>query len=161
MSTTDSTLRRDPARDDRITVHFRAREFDCHDGTPVPRSAHAALRRLCEEYLEPMRQRFGAGIVVSGYRHRRYNDRVGAPPGADTSTTSIRARSPRTSASRVGRRRSGQTRPNVSVRRASAATSAPASSTWTHGEARRPAGSARGAVSFLQCGAFAFFWLQR
>jgi len=77
MSTTDSTLRRDPARDDRITVHFRAREFDCHDGTPVPRSAHAALRRLCEEYLEPMRQRFGAGIVVSGYRHRRYNDRVG------------------------------------------------------------------------------------
>ena len=77
MSATDSILRREPARDDRITAHFRAREFDCHDGTPVPPVAHAALRRLCERYLEPMRLRFGAGTIVSGYRHRRYNDRVG------------------------------------------------------------------------------------
>lgn len=62
---------------DRLTPHFRLAEFDCHDGTPVPPEAHAALERLCVDYLEPLRERFGVGIVISGFRHRRYNDGVG------------------------------------------------------------------------------------
>ena len=77
MATADSPLRREPAANDRITAHFRLREFACRDGTPVPPSAHAALRRLCERYLEPMRERFGPGTVVSGYRPRAYNERIG------------------------------------------------------------------------------------
>ena len=64
----------------RLTPHFHVGEFDCRDGTPVPPTAHAALRRLCEHYLEPMRARFGVCIVVSGYRHRAYNDRIGGAP---------------------------------------------------------------------------------
>jgi uncharacterized protein YcbK (DUF882 family) len=62
---------------DRVSSHFRVAEFNCHDGTPVPAGAHDAVRRLCEEYLEPMRERFGAARVLSGFRHRAYNDRIG------------------------------------------------------------------------------------
>jgi uncharacterized protein YcbK (DUF882 family) len=62
---------------DRITPHFRVAEFDCRDGTPVPVAAHDALRRLCEMYLEKLRGRFGAARVLSGFRHRAYNDRIG------------------------------------------------------------------------------------
>ena len=76
MTTTDSR-RPQPRATDRLTPHFRVREFDCHDGAPVPPAAYPALRELCERYLEPLRERFGVGIVVSGFRHRAYNDRVG------------------------------------------------------------------------------------
>jgi uncharacterized protein YcbK (DUF882 family) len=62
---------------DRITPHFRVAEFDCHDGTPVPVGAHGALQRLCQQYLEKMRAEFGPARVLSGFRHRAYNDRIG------------------------------------------------------------------------------------
>jgi uncharacterized protein YcbK (DUF882 family) len=62
---------------DRITPHFRVAEFDCQDGTPVPVAAHDAVRRLCDRYLERMRARFGPARVLSGFRHRAYNDRIG------------------------------------------------------------------------------------
>ena len=62
---------------DQITPHFRVAEFNCHDGTPVPSGAHAALKELCELYLEPLRSRFGACTVISGYRHKAYNRRIG------------------------------------------------------------------------------------
>ena len=66
-----------PPAPDRLTPHFRLAEFACRDGTPVPASAQDAVRALCELYLEPLRRRFGVCTVVSGYRHRRYNDAVG------------------------------------------------------------------------------------
>ena len=65
---------------DQITPHFRLAEFNCHDGTPVPIAAHAALKELCELYLEPLRSRFGACTVISGYRHKAYNRRIGGAP---------------------------------------------------------------------------------
>lgn len=61
----------------RASKHFLIREFDCRDGTPVPKAAHAGVRRLCEQVLEPMRQQFGACHVTSGYRHRAYNAAIG------------------------------------------------------------------------------------
>ena len=61
---------------DQITPHFRVAEFDCADGRAVPVEAHNALLRLCEQYLEKMRARFGPAAVNSGYRPRDYNDRI-------------------------------------------------------------------------------------
>jgi hypothetical protein len=60
-----------------LSDHFNVREFDCHDGRKVPKAAEAALARLCVEFLEPMRRKFGPGKVLSGYRHRAYNIRIG------------------------------------------------------------------------------------
>ena len=62
---------------DQITTHFRVAEFNCHDGTPVPSASHPALKRLCELYLEPMRERFGVAQVLSGYRTKAYNVKIG------------------------------------------------------------------------------------
>lgn len=64
------------AKLDQVTPHFRLAEFDCHDGRPVPVEAHEALLRLCEQYLEKMRAKFGAAQVLSGYRPRDYNERI-------------------------------------------------------------------------------------
>ena len=60
-----------------LSPHFRLEEFHCHDGTPVPPQAYAAVSRLCQQYLEPMRQRFGPATVCSGYRTESHNERVG------------------------------------------------------------------------------------
>src|SRR5918994_5667198 len=61
---------------DQVTPHFRVAEFDCHDGRAVPVGAHDALLRLCEQYLEKMRTRFGPAHVLTGYRPRDYNERI-------------------------------------------------------------------------------------
>lgn len=60
-----------------LSPHFNVAEFDCHDGRKVPKAAEAALARLCFEFLEPLRKKFGPGRVLSGYRHRAYNIRIG------------------------------------------------------------------------------------
>lgn len=62
---------------DRASEHFLISEFDCHNGQKVPRDAYPALRRLCEDVLEPMRAHFGACRVTSGYRPRAYNASIG------------------------------------------------------------------------------------
>jgi hypothetical protein len=62
---------------ERASANFLIEEFNCKDGTPVPRSAHAGVRGLCGEVLEPMRNRFGPCRVTSGYRHRSYNAGIG------------------------------------------------------------------------------------
>lgn len=62
---------------EQASEHFNVSEFDCHDGTRVPKAAYPALRRLCEDVLEPMRAQFGACHVTSGYRHRSYNASIG------------------------------------------------------------------------------------
>lgn len=46
------------------------------DNTPRPEHV-AALRRLCEDVLEPLRRRFGRIIVTSGYRSPELNRLVG------------------------------------------------------------------------------------
>lgn len=60
-----------------LSPHFNVAEFDCHDGRKVPKAAEAALARLCVQFLEPMRAKFGPGRVLSGYRHAAYNARIG------------------------------------------------------------------------------------
>lgn len=60
-----------------LTPHFALAEFDCRDGTPVPARGRAAYRYLCTWMLEPLRRKFGPCLIVSGYRTRDHNNRVG------------------------------------------------------------------------------------
>jgi hypothetical protein len=64
-------------RPGQLSPHYNIREFDCHDGRKVPAAAVPALTRLCNEFLEPMRTKFGPGRVLSGYRHAAYNKKIG------------------------------------------------------------------------------------
>lgn len=67
-----------------ISKNFSANEFDCHDGTPVPPELLSNLTRLIFALLQPIRDAWGAPlIVVSGYRTPEYNAKVG---GAGAST---------------------------------------------------------------------------
>jgi uncharacterized protein YcbK (DUF882 family) len=66
----------------RLTAHFSLSEFDCHDGTPVPEASTRALRMFCHVYLEPLRAIFGPVVILSGYRTKTYNRRIGGVPGS-------------------------------------------------------------------------------
>ena len=61
----------------RLSKHFVIEEFDCKDGTKVKRREWDGLEYLCRQYLEPMRRRFGACSVHSGYRTIPWNNHVG------------------------------------------------------------------------------------
>jgi uncharacterized protein YcbK (DUF882 family) len=61
----------------RLSPHFTIEEFDCHDGTKVPKAAIPALKELCEHVLEPMRAKYGSCHVLSGYRTVSHNQSVG------------------------------------------------------------------------------------
>jgi uncharacterized protein YcbK (DUF882 family) len=65
-----------------LSPHFRAAEFDCHDGTPCPRHAYPDLVALCRLYLEPLRAVYGPTTIVSGYRPPAYNRAVGGAPNS-------------------------------------------------------------------------------
>lgn len=65
-----------------LSPSFGLDEFACQDGTPVPAVSHAALSELCREYLEPLRARFGAAIVHSGYRTEAHNEHAGGIAGS-------------------------------------------------------------------------------
>jgi uncharacterized protein YcbK (DUF882 family) len=60
----------------RLSPHFKATEFYTHDGSACPTLARPAMVRLCSQYLEPMRQKFGTALVLSGYRHELYNQQI-------------------------------------------------------------------------------------
>ena len=60
-----------------ITKNFNLREFSTHDGSYVPTKSWGAIDRLATAYLEPMRAKFGACTILSGYRHRAYNRAIG------------------------------------------------------------------------------------
>jgi hypothetical protein len=60
-----------------LSDHFHVSEFSCHNGTAVPSSSVAALTRLCDDVLEPLRERFGPCTVMSGYRPSAYNRSIG------------------------------------------------------------------------------------
>ena len=61
----------------RLSKHFTVEEFDCHDGTRVQARDHNGLSYLCRQFLEPLRKKYGAVHVNSGYRTRAYNARIG------------------------------------------------------------------------------------
>lgn len=73
------TLRREQIAEHakRAGPNFAMEEFDCRDGTPVPEEARSGVRTLVRHVLEPMRDRFGACYVTSGYRHESYNAGIG------------------------------------------------------------------------------------
>lgn len=70
-------IRRAVFRQSHPSPNFRYDEFNCKDGTPVPKAAYKGLDHLCRNYLEPLRKRFGAIAVTSGYRHQAYNAAIG------------------------------------------------------------------------------------
>ncbi len=61
----------------RLSPHFTVEEFDCHDGTKVQKRDYAGLEYLCRTYLEPMRKKYGVVTVLSGFRTRAYNAKIG------------------------------------------------------------------------------------
>lgn len=61
----------------KLSPHFKAQEFYTHDGSAAPTTARNAMVRLCRDYLEPLRAKFGTCRVLSGYRHEAYNARIG------------------------------------------------------------------------------------
>jgi hypothetical protein len=65
------------AKPGQLTVNFNVREFACHDGRQVPKIAVPALTRLCQQYLEPVRAQYGPVKILSGYRPRDYNAKIG------------------------------------------------------------------------------------
>lgn len=69
-------------RDGALSPHFMLSEFAMRDGTLPPLGCTQALRRLCQEVLEPMRVRFGPCTVTSGYRTDAYNRAVGGAPAS-------------------------------------------------------------------------------
>ena len=75
-----------------LTEHFNAEEFDCNDGTKVPEKYEPQLRKLCEWYLEPLREKFGPCLVHSGFRTEAWNKHVG---GARSSYHLYLSRRPR------------------------------------------------------------------
>jgi hypothetical protein len=60
-----------------LSPHFNVDEFNCKDGTRVPKASVPALTRLCNEVLEPLREQFGSCTIMSGYRPTAYNTRIG------------------------------------------------------------------------------------
>lgn len=66
----------------RLSPHFLLREFATHQGVLPPGLAHAGLRRLCLEVLEPMRAKYGVCNVTSGYRTAAHNRAVGGAPSS-------------------------------------------------------------------------------
>lgn len=59
----------------KITDHFAVEEFEKH-GT-VPPGSMAILAGLCRTILEPIREKFGALTVTSGYRPADENAAIG------------------------------------------------------------------------------------
>lgn len=62
---------------DRLSKHFVIEEFDCSDGTPVPKTLVPGLRLWTELWGEPFRAMFGQVTVHSGFRTDAFNVRVG------------------------------------------------------------------------------------
>jgi uncharacterized protein YcbK (DUF882 family) len=68
------------ARRTLLTAHFRLSEFDSRDGALVPGAHEDSVRKWCEWIGEPLRARFGAVTILSGYRSYARNELVGGAP---------------------------------------------------------------------------------
>lgn len=61
----------------RLSTHFVVEEFDCHDGTKVMKRDYDGLSFLCKTFLEPLRAKYGAVKINSGFRTASYNRKIG------------------------------------------------------------------------------------
>lgn len=66
----------------KLSSHFVATEFDCHDGTQWPPGARDALELWAKVWGEPLRKAFGPVRIASGYRTASYNAGVGGAPSS-------------------------------------------------------------------------------
>jgi len=72
-----------PANYTRLSPHFLAVEFSQHDGQArTPDGQLYWLRKLCTDYLEPLRGQFGPVTISSGFRSVKYNAGVGGAPAS-------------------------------------------------------------------------------
>lgn len=66
-----------------LSEHFTLAEF-VRNGRGLPNrpgpDAEDAIREFCAEVLEPLRAKFGAVVITSGYRNPFLNARVGGTP---------------------------------------------------------------------------------
>lgn len=67
----------------RLSASFVLDEFSCHDGTDVPAELVPNVADLCVGVLQPIRNKWGPIVVISGYRTGTWNLRCG---GAAKST---------------------------------------------------------------------------
>jgi uncharacterized protein YcbK (DUF882 family) len=61
----------------KVTPNFDYEDFDCHSGASVPERFRANVADLCHGIVQPIRNKWGPVIVVSGYRDPLYNTGVG------------------------------------------------------------------------------------
>lgn len=61
--------------------NVRYDEFNCKQGGPVPEYMYPHLRKLCEEFIEPMRAKFGPVFITSGHRWSWYDAAIGGVGG--------------------------------------------------------------------------------
>lgn len=61
----------------KLSPSFALEEFSCHSGEAVPAELIPNVADLCVGVLQPLRDKWGALIVISGYRSPGYNVRVG------------------------------------------------------------------------------------
>lgn len=60
-----------------LTPNFSLKEFECNDGTPVPKKYINNVKELANN-LQVLRDEIGLPISInSGYRHPEYNKRIG------------------------------------------------------------------------------------
>ena len=73
---------------EQITEHFSRKEFDCHDGTPVPDQYQGNLLELCKN-LEVLRAHLGKPILItSGFRSKSWNKKQGGATSSQHLTAS-------------------------------------------------------------------------
>lgn len=66
----------------RLSEHFIVEEFDCNDGTKVASREYDGLESLCKVFLEPLRDKYGAVTINSGFRTHNYNASIGGASGS-------------------------------------------------------------------------------
>lgn len=65
----------------RLTPHFTTEEFG-RPGEPAPDAWLYWARKLCSDYLEPLRAEFGPVTIASGFRSLGHNSEVGGAPAS-------------------------------------------------------------------------------
>lgn len=72
----------------KLSPSFDLAEFMCHDGTDVPVNLIPNVTDLCIGVLQPLRNKWGAVVVLSGYRTPEYNLRIGGAKKSNHMTAS-------------------------------------------------------------------------
>lgn len=72
-----------------LTANFKRQEFDCKDGTEVPKKYYSNLQELANN-LQVLRHHIGVGVTVtgSGYRSPAHNKAVGGVANSQHLTAS-------------------------------------------------------------------------